>query len=197
MMPSAFAIGDVVALDDPAASHPAGIAIGMSSDDATRILGSTNSKETGWYGDVQGEKWAFEQCDLIIANSDHTVREIRWHERAKPKAAAKPAKHAGRKKASTNPKPSRGSSSVDDDMRMLVRAGVLLNSNDTFDDFQVSPAKWALMPYDAKRGVVITVARFAKEKNGKGYVKLRDYMTGRLLASYDSWSGMKIAGADE
>jgi hypothetical protein len=89
------------------------------------------------------------------------------------------------------------SSTVDDDMRMLVKAGVILGSNDDFDEFQVNYSKWSRLPFDAKKGVVITCSRFNKEHNGNGAVSLRDYMSGAKLASYDAWHGIKIAGADE
>src|SRR5438874_719058 len=91
----------------------------------------------------------------------------------------------------------KSSSDVDDDMRMLVKAGVILGSNDEFDDFKVSPSKWSRLPFDAKKGVVITCSRFNKGHAGRGAVVLRDYMSGAKLASYDAWHGIKIAGADE
>jgi hypothetical protein len=89
------------------------------------------------------------------------------------------------------------SSSVDDDMRMIVKAGIILGSNDAFDEFQTNNSKWSRLPFDAKKGVLITCSRFNKEHSGNGAVVLRDYMSGAKLASYDAWHGIKIAGADD
>jgi hypothetical protein len=55
------------------------IRVGMMADEVIKILGEPSTREAGWYNDVKGESWEYEQCTLVIADSDQTVRSVKWH----------------------------------------------------------------------------------------------------------------------
>ncbi len=80
---------------------------------------------------------------------------------------------------------------------MIEHHVIVSISPDRFEA-QVSPAFWDSVDLTAKRGIVITIAEYCKihEPSTGGAVTIKSSHSGRKLAEYSVWSGVKIAGED-
>jgi hypothetical protein len=80
---------------------------------------------------------------------------------------------------------------------MTARHAIISISVDR-DEAQVNPAFWAVADLSQKRGLVIVIAQYRKvhDPSTGGAVIVKSSNSGRKLAEYSVWSGVKIEGEE-
>lgn len=87
---------------------------------------------------------------------------------------------------------------VDDRVKLLIKKRAVKSVDPEEMEAQVNPEFWYSGDLDAKRSVVKLLAMYCKKHAPKygGAVTLKNSRTGRKLAEYSNWSGIKLAGED-
>jgi hypothetical protein len=80
---------------------------------------------------------------------------------------------------------------------MIARHAIASIGTDR-NEAQVNPAFWDSADLNGKRGLAIVIAQYCKiqDPSAGGAVTIKSSRSGRKLAEYSSWSGVKIQGED-
>ena len=87
---------------------------------------------------------------------------------------------------------------VDGMVRLLIKEHAVKSIDPSEMEAQVYAAFWNHCDLDAKRDLVKVLAMYCKKHEPRygGAVTLLEARSGRKLAEYSNWSGIKIAGED-
>jgi hypothetical protein len=83
---------------------------------------------------------------------------------------------------------------VEKSIAELRSAGFITSINSNTNEIQVNAMMWAAVELNAKKGITLTCAQYFKAHGQSPLAELVDNRSGRKLASYGTWGGVKIGG---